>query len=254
MFEGSESNTSELFSEAKVAGATLVGVADLNTLRDLPTYGGVSLEGFSYAVSVAVALPPAAIEAIRPEDPGVLYALAYKNANALLDSIAMRIASKIYERGYLSLALPASFRVDQQKLLGHASHKAFAWAAGLGWIGRNGLLITPSYGPAVRLATVLTDMPLKPGKPIENGCGDCRICVESCPTKALKYSGFLTRPKTREEILDPAKCNMQLNKNKERFASNPPTAEVAVTVCGICIKVCPIGKNPTDRHKNIERS
>jgi len=76
-----------------------VSVADLNALRDLPTYGGMSLKGFSYAVSVTVALPLPAIETIRPEDLGVLYALTYNNANALPDSIAMKIASKIYEKG-----------------------------------------------------------------------------------------------------------------------------------------------------------
>ena len=237
-----EYQTKEILSTAISVGASLAGIADLKLLKDLPVYGGLSLDKFRYAVSVAVALPSYAIEMIREDDPGMLYAHAYRTANLALDSITLKIAAKIFGRGYHALAIPASMRVDQKEHLGHVSHKAFAWAAGLGWIGRNGLLINPIYGSRIRLATVLTDMPLKPGKPMDNGCGECRLCVLICPSKALKYSKFKVRPRSREEIFEASKCYQRLAKNREMLAQRHKMVEHAVTICGMCIKVCPIGK------------
>ena len=64
--------------------------------------------------------------------------------------------------------------------------------AGLGELGRNGLLITPEYGPCVRLCKVLTDLPLKPDKPIEFGaaefCRQCRRCAEACEVGAIQLA------------------------------------------------------------------
>ena len=61
-----------------------------------------------------------------------------------------------------------------------------ATSAGLGWIGKNGLLINPDHGPRLSLATVLTDAPLRPDEPIEQClCGECTLCVEHCPSRAI---------------------------------------------------------------------
>jgi epoxyqueuosine reductase QueG len=66
------------------------------------------------------------------------------------------------------------------------THKSAATSAGIGWIGRNGLLINPIHGPRLSLATVLTDAPLKNGTPIEAClCGDCRMCIDHCPSGAI---------------------------------------------------------------------
>ena len=239
---GIEKNTEVVLSTARSAGTTLTGVADLKLLKDLPVYGGLSLDKFRYAISVAVALPSCAIEMTTVDDPGMLYAHAYRTANLALDSITLKVAAKISGKGYRTLTIPASMIVDQKRHLGHVSHKPFAWAAGLGWIGRNGLLINPTYGSRIRLATVLTDMPLMPGKPIGNGCGECRLCVLTCPSKALRYSKFEVRPGSREEIFDADKCYERLVKNKELLAKKHHMVEHAVTICGMCIKVCPFGK------------
>ncbi|MEM2128222.1 MAG: 4Fe-4S double cluster binding domain-containing protein [Candidatus Methanomethyliaceae archaeon] len=235
-------NTEEILSLARSSGAAVAGIADLSLLYDLPTFGGVLLNEFKYAISVVVPLPNIAVERISLEDPGILYAHAYHSANALIDSITLKLSARIMEKGFSSLVIPASLRVDPSKELGHASHKAFACAAGLGWIGRNGLLVNPLYGPRVRLGTVLTDMPLKPGKPLNNQCGKCRLCVDSCPSGALKYSEFESHPRYREEIFDHQKCAARLNKFKEKFFQKPFQAAYAAPICGICIKVCPIGR------------
>ncbi|MCK9565162.1 MAG: hypothetical protein M0Q43_03825 [Methanothrix sp.] len=62
------------------------------------------------------------------------------------------------------------------------SHKLAAHMAGLGWIGKSCLLITPEAGPRVRWASVLTDAPMKAtGYAMAERCGECRKCVDVCP-------------------------------------------------------------------------
>lgn len=234
--------TKRITRAALDAGASLVGVADLKQVEGLPSCDGLRLDAFRSAISYAVPLPGRAFEMITESDPGRFYAWAYKTANQLLDIIGMRVASTVSCLGGESLAVPSSMIVDPVNEMGHVSHKAFALAAGLGWIGRNNLLVTPDFGPRVRFGTVLTDLELEAGSPMDNRCGDCRLCILSCPSKALSYREFKTRPAAREEIFDPKKCSARLKTMKELLSSKPGIGDFAVTVCGICIKVCPYGK------------
>jgi epoxyqueuosine reductase len=64
--------------------------------------------------------------------------------------------------------------------------KAWAARAGLGWIGKNNLLVSPVFGSFVFLAALLTDAALVYDEPPENRCGGCERCVASCPTGALE--------------------------------------------------------------------
>ena len=68
---------------------------------------------------------------------------------------------------------------------GPVSERFFAEQAGLGWIGRNGLLIRPRGGSYCFLASILTTLELPPDRPMANHCGNCHRCEESCPTGAL---------------------------------------------------------------------
>ena len=68
-------------------------------------------------------------------------------------------------------------------------HSPVALAAGLGQLGKHGSLITPEHGSNVRLAVVLTDLPLQSDEPqsfgLDDFCGSCRICEENCPPHAI---------------------------------------------------------------------
>ena len=111
-------------------------------------------------------------------------------------------------------------------------HKTGAVLSGLGFIGKNGLLIT-EYGSAVRLASVLTDMPLSAQKEIKPClCGDCQICKNACPAGAITGELYVNGAE-RSTIFDAKKCSehMKTYKNIGRGA-----------VCGICISVCPYNK------------
>ncbi|MCQ2370630.1 MAG: tRNA epoxyqueuosine(34) reductase QueG [Akkermansia sp.] len=68
---------------------------------------------------------------------------------------------------------------------GPVSERFFAWRAGLGWIGRNGLLIRPGRGSYCFLASILTTLQLPCGTPMNSHCGNCRRCEDACPTRAL---------------------------------------------------------------------
>ena len=83
---------------------------------------------------------------------------------------------------------------------------------------------------------LLTNAKLKQtGKPMENKCGRCRACIDACLTNALKYSEFNFYPKDRDSIFDAHACSQRLFNMKE----NP---SIGASICGVCIKLCPIGR------------
>ena len=104
-----------------------------------------------------------------------------------------------------------------------------ATRAGLGWIGKTALFVSPIFGPAVRLATVFTDLGLPPGEPVgESGCGTCRACVDACPAGCGRDVTW--RPgMPREQLFDAAACLRHM----AQFTS------VDADICGICIAACP---------------
>lgn len=71
------------------------------------------------------------------------------------------------------------------------AEKALAVRAGLGFIGKNHLLIHPRLGPQVLLGGLITTVPLENDEPNRGDCGDCDLCLSACPTGALRRDGFL---------------------------------------------------------------
>ncbi|MEN6424498.1 MAG: tRNA epoxyqueuosine(34) reductase QueG [Phycisphaerales bacterium] len=71
------------------------------------------------------------------------------------------------------------------------AEKALAVRAGMGFIGKNHLLIHPRLGPQVLLGELITTVPLKPDEPGRGDCGGCDLCLSACPTGAIRRDGFL---------------------------------------------------------------
>ncbi|MDX1284813.1 MAG: 4Fe-4S dicluster domain-containing protein [Draconibacterium sp.] len=91
-------------------------------------------------------------------------------------------------------------------------HKTIALLAGLGWIGKNNLLVTEEYGSAISMCTVLTDAPLKSlSKQImKSKCGECNLCIKVCKSDSLSGKSW-TKGIIREEILNIRTCTTCLN-------------------------------------------
>lgn len=208
-------------------GATLIGFGDLGDC--IPR----KLRHLRNAVSIVVRLSDSIIdEAVH--GPTMEYAYHYHVVNTLLNEIALKTSNLIQSLGYKTFPVPASQTLDRERLEALFSHKTAATRAGLGWIGKNALLVTPEFGPRVRLVTVLTDLPLKTNSPFEDTqCKNCVRCIEICPVKAIKGNNWRIGVE-RDELVDVYTCNKLIEENKKIF--NAP-------ICGQCISACPVGIN-----------
>ncbi|MBO5240457.1 MAG: epoxyqueuosine reductase [Clostridia bacterium] len=185
-----------------------------------------------YAVSLGVKLSDAILQTIESA-PSFAYFQHYRAANALLDQIAFRVAREIEKAGYAAFPVAASQSLGKNDpYRGVIPHKTAAVLAGLGFVGKSGLFLSTEHGSKVRLATVLTNLPLQSELPvIENGCGDCTLCKNACPAGAI----FGEKPLTNgERNFDPEKCSKYMKEKFQHIGRG--------SVCGVCIKVCPKNK------------
>ncbi|OGC90761.1 MAG: tRNA epoxyqueuosine(34) reductase QueG [candidate division Zixibacteria bacterium RBG_16_53_22] len=120
------------------------------------------------------------------------------------------------------------------------SEKTFAVKAGIGFIGRNGMVIIPrkrdgkkpqSHGSFHFLGLIITDLELEPDSPREGTCGQCRKCIETCPTEAIVDDG----------VVDANRCiSYQTTQNKGRIPDDIARASGNMIFgCDICQIVCP---------------
>ncbi len=174
---------------------------------------------FPRAIIFGYPLSKSVLETVR-DRPTLIYKHHYKTVNWLLDQTAYHLVRFIEEKGNAAIAIPASQNVDWEKHKGHISHKRLAQEAGLGHIGRSGLLINPKYGAQVRYVSVLTDLEFEPDNKIETDCGICQKCIAVCPAQAITESG-----------VDIMRCYNML----EGFAK---IRGIGQHICGVCVKVC----------------
>ncbi|MEX2680560.1 MAG: 4Fe-4S double cluster binding domain-containing protein [Candidatus Sigynarchaeota archaeon] len=221
--------------KSRELGIDLVGFADLSSFKAAKACRPADLlDPFSTAIAIAVHLADEVLDKIESK-PTPEYNQAYIDANARLDAAATRIEQWIEEKGFHAKAIPASKMASEGRRFGAISHKAVAHAAGLGWQGKSLLLVTPDFGPRVRLATVLTDMPCKPGTMMPNRCGQCHACVDACPARAIKGTAPEFYHLDPNDGVDLDKCDAQL----KEFGKLPG---ITKSVCGVCVAVCPWGK------------
>ena len=211
---------------ANSLGADLVGFCALpsSPIKELPA--------LRYAVSLGVKLSDAVLKTIDGA-PSFVYFQHYRTANALLDQIAFRLAREIEKIGYSALPIAASQSLGKNNpYRGVVPHKTVAVLSGLGFVGKSGLFLSSEYGSKVRLATVITDMPLTNELPvIENGCGECTLCQKACPAGAI----YGTPPTTDgERNFDAEKCSKYMKDHFQDVGRG--------SVCGVCVKVCPKNK------------
>ncbi len=160
-------------------------------------------------------------------------------------------------RGYSMMAFVASSLAHYIRSLGYKALPSgndtalsipVAVDAGLGELGRHGLLITERFGPRVRLSKVFTNLPLVPDKPIELGvqafCNQCKRCAFECPSRAISFGEPTTEGPTLSNnhgiykwYINPEKCLDFWGKNNGS--------------CTNCIRVCPYNKLPGKAHNAV---
>jgi len=226
--------TGQLKDIATDAGADCVGIADLEPFRGtLPSQSQHLIDGHTFALSIAVKLDDDVLSAVT-DHPTLEYAEHYRVMNGKLDAIAAKTVSFIREQGFEAVAVPASQILDETSLVGAISHKAVARAAGVGWQGKSLLIVHPRFGPRIRLATVLTNMPLVADKPIRQRCGACAECSKACPAQAIRNVQAQDGYASREQALYFDRCAEQTLK----FKGLPG---IGARICGVCVKACPFG-------------
>ena len=124
-------------------------------------------------------------------------------------------------------------RIESMVDTGALVDRAVAERAGIGWSGKNCSIITPEFGSYVYLGELITYIPFAPDKPMEDECGDCRLCLDVCPTGALIQGGQL----------DAQRCIAFLTQTKgtlpDEFRSHIGNRLYG---CDTCQTVCPKNK------------
>jgi epoxyqueuosine reductase QueG len=218
----------ELTDCLKELGASLIGFGDLSYINEKSNNNN----NMNYGISIAVKLNSKVVEGIVNGATREYYD-EYNKLNNILDKIANSCVKFITDKGYSAVGQTSTYITSDDDLTTPMPHKTVATRAGLGWIGKNALLVTPEYGSAIRLTSVITDMPLVTNNPInESKCGTCNKCKSTCPAKAINGNLWNVNSK-REELLNPHACRKTARKLfKDRVG-------IEITLCGKCIEVCP---------------
>lgn len=229
---------------AKFLGADMVGVCELDSRwvyshwYDLHTREEGVLElpedSRKYAVALAVEMDYEMFKTSPKEVEGAATGMGYSR----MAFVAGSLAHFIRDLGYRAIACGNDTALSIP----------IAIDAGLGELGRNGILITPKYGPRVRLCKVITNLPLVPDQPIEFGaarfCESCGLCARNCPSQAIQHGvrttealNDSTSPGVLKWPVDAEKCFQFWSKIH--------------TCCGNCIRVCPFNKPDTWFHRTV---
>ena len=190
-----EKSLNEIWEQnIKSKGADFVCFVDTTAL---PTE---ALGEYSCVIFFGKALSKEYINALRAnEKPKTKEVL---NTERKMDSLAIKIADQLNAAGYSSVG---------KLKFGQLPHKTVALVAGLGFIGKNNLLVTEQYGCAVLFGKVLTTAPFETMSktPINPQCGDCNICVDVCHPKSLRGTTWNATSK-REDMMVRKLCNLCL--------------------------------------------
>jgi len=238
-----EEMTRMVKSAARFFGAALVGVCELDR-RWL--YARVSNDVTGEHLPQPL-----------PEDLRYAVALAVEMDYEFMQTAPTGGAGAATGLGYSKMAFVAGLLAEFIRGLGYRAAPSgndtalsipIAVEAGLGELGRNGLLITEKYGPRVRLAQVFTDLPLVPDEPyffgVEEFCRICKKCAQHCPSRAITFGEQTTEgpsrsnnPGVRKWYINPEQCYKFWIANR--------------LDCATCIRVCPFNQPPGRLHDAV---
>lgn len=232
-------NTRIIKEIIKYLGSDLCGICLLNQAyvyshvgRGPEHYGEEIKLEHKYAIAFALEMDLGMVAA-APKEP-VIVETGKKYVEAA--KISIIVADFIRRLGYPARAHIAGS--NYQAML-----PPLAWLAGLGELGRLGILITSKYGPRARLGLITTDLPLVADKPkklgIQNFCQKCQKCARNCPAQAIPYEEKAEENGVMKWVLNREECYKFWRK--------------AGTDCAVCIYVCPYSKSDNAFHNFIRK-
>ncbi len=215
----------------------IFGFADLrNLLND-------KFKGHDFCIVIGKRLKDKIMDSIV-DGPNMDYFDHYHETNRKLAEISEKIQSELKAMNISCIPILPTLKDEElnehhlKTLTYDFSHKMAATRAGLGWIGKTDLFISERFGPRLRLVSILVNHPLDCSKaPVtESRCGSCNICVEECPASAGNGKLWNVNVK-REEFFDAFACRKKCRELSRKLLNKE------ITLCGICMAVCPIGKS-----------
>jgi len=204
----------EIIVELKSNGVDFVRFVDITTLPQEQN------KGFPYAILFGIALTPEYIQEITNQPDyiqqkikrGAIHRDEFHLKERKTDRLADELADFLTQKGFTAYSQSEDniYLTGYYNLEKHQTplpHKIVAHLAGMGWMGKHDLLVTPEYGSAFSMCTVLTDTPLKTVSlaPENSQCGDCRVCEDICPTQAIKGRTWDIHI-SRDELVDVYHC------------------------------------------------
>lgn len=217
--------------KAKIAewGVSLVGFGDVST--------GLAPEFCHMPNAIALAVKHPKYIGTYKCGSMTVYSNQYEEVDSILESVQKKTVTLIKSQGWRTLAIPPDSAKPEDsfvsKLYPLFPHKTAATCAGLGWIGKSGLLVNTVYGARLSWATVLTDAPLQVCQTpyTEGKCGNCAKCVNACPVSAIRDVNW-QRGEKAEPFIDVATCADYMSYTVKVFQKY---------LCGLCVLACPLG-------------
>ena len=162
-------------------------------------------------------------EAAPPADTGAAVArFATADHYEGVRRVLGRVSGFLEDRGHLAMGL-----VDDNRMVDRSA----AARAGIGWLGRNTMLLAPGHGPWMLLGAVATDARLEPGTAMRRDCGTCTACLPACPTGALSDRGLDARRCISTWLQSPGSIPHWIR----------PAIGRRIYGCDDCLTVCPPG-------------
>jgi len=155
---------------------------------DKRVYPELTLEGARSIIAIAIAYPSKMTNFPKSE-PEAYRGILARSAWGLDYHHVLR--DKLNQLADFIQTLEPDARLESMVDTGVLSDRAVAERAGIGWVGKNCSIITPEFGSYVYLGEMITNLPLPSDQPMEDQCGECTLCLDTCPTQALVQGGQL---------------------------------------------------------------